>query len=261
VGAVRRDLHAVVLLLVGGVLLRLGVTGGYARYVRAGFLPFLLVAAVVLVVVAVASLWQGRVSARVGAGQHGHDRGVDDGHDQHAGGHAHHGHHHGGFDVAWLLVAPMLVLQLLAPQALGSYSASRGGTAVAAATPVSQLPPLAEGDPVRLSVLEYASRAVSDQGRSLTGRQVSLSGFLTPGPHGGWYLTRMVVTCCAADAQPVKVGLAGTVPGPLHANGWIQVVGGYVQQTDKDPVNAATIPYLQVSQVTPIPAPDRQYVS
>src|SRR5207248_9410938 len=171
-----------------------------------------------------------------------------------------HGHRHGRFDVAWLLMLPMLVLLLIAPPALGSFSAARSGTALGAA-PASDQPPLPEGDPVRLSMMDYASRAVYDNGRSLAGRHLTLSGFVLPGDGGTWYLTRMVITCCAADAQPIKVGLTGTVPGGLKANDWIQVTGSYATRKDRDPVNQEPIPYLSVESSTPIPAPARQYES
>jgi uncharacterized repeat protein (TIGR03943 family) len=234
---VKRELHALILALVGGTLLRLALTGDYARYVKVGVRPYLVIAALVVLAVAAGSLWP--------RFRHGHD---------------HHDHGHGRFDVAWLLVLPMLVLLLIAPPALGSYSAARSGTALSAASS-SDLAPLPEGDPVHLSVLDYASRAVFDHGRSLAGHHVTLSGFVLSGDGGTWYLTRLVITCCAADAQPVKVGLTGTVPDGLKANDWIQVTGTYVDRQDRDPVNAQPIPYLTVDSSAPIPAPARQYES
>ena len=154
----------------------------------------------------------------------------------------------------------MLVLLAVAPPALGSFSAARSGTALGAAQ-TSDLPALPEGDPVRLSVLDYASRAVFDHGRSLVHRQVTLSGFLLPGEGGTWYLTRMVITCCAADAQPIKVGLTGALPAGLKANDWWQVTGVYTERVDKDPVNGEAIPYLTAGSASPIPAPAQQYES
>ena len=249
----RRDLHALVLLLVGGTLLKLAVTGDYVRYVKAGLRPYLVAAGVVLVVVAALSLL-----GRFRRGADG-DPGVDGG-DAHEGDDGHgHGHGRGWLDVAWLLVVPMAVLLLIAPSALGSFSASRSGTALGAVQS-SDFPPLPSGDPVRVSVLDYASRAVFDQGKSLTGRQVTLSGFLLAQP-GGWYLTRMVITCCAADAQPVKVGLTGSVPAGLSANEWLEVTGRYTQKVDRDGVNGETIPYLDVSSAHPVAAPKEQYDS
>jgi len=237
---VKRELHALVLALVGGTLLKLAITGDHQRYVKVGLRPYLIVAAVVVLAVAAVSLWQAVAARR--SPDHDHD------------------HAHGRFDVAWLLVLPALALLLVAPPALGSFSAARSGTALGAGN--SQLGPLPEGDPVRLSVLDYANRAVFDHGRSLGGRHITLSGFLLPGDGGTWYLTRMVITCCAADAQPIKVGLGGSVPGGVKANDWIKVTGAYLpERTDKDPVNGEPIPYLKVASSAPIPTPARQYES
>jgi uncharacterized repeat protein (TIGR03943 family) len=255
---VRRDLHALILLLVGGTLLKIAITGDYVRYVKPGLRPYLVAAGVLVVAVAVLSLVAraGSRSADLdGAGlegaDHGHEDGDDDGHGHRAG--------RGWLDVAWLLVLPMTALLLIAPSALGSYSASRAGTAIGAAT-TSDFPPLPSGDPVRVSVLDYASRAVFDKGGSLSGRQLTLSGFLVAAP-GGWYLTRMVITCCAADAQPVKVGLSGAVPAGLSANDWLEVTGRYTAKVDHDSVNGETIPYLDVTSAHPVAAPKQQYDS
>jgi uncharacterized repeat protein (TIGR03943 family) len=236
-------------MLVGGTLLKLALTGGYVRYVKAGLKPILLAAALVVLAVAALSLVQALRQRRTSQPD-------PDPHDD-----AHpHSHGHGRFDVAWLLVAPMLALLLIAPPALGSYSAARSGTALGAAR-TSDLAPLPDGDPVRVSLLDYASRAVFDKGASLSGRQVVLSGFLLPAPGGGWYLTRMVITCCAADAQPIKVGLAGAVPGGVKANDWIEITGTFSPKTAADDVNAETIPYVQVDSSRPISAPQEPYVS
>jgi uncharacterized repeat protein (TIGR03943 family) len=252
---VKRDLHGLILLLVGGTLLKLAVSGDYVRYVKAGLRPYLMAAGVVLVVVAALSLL-----ARLRGGG-GHD--TTAGHDEHGVAEDDDGHSHGSgrgwLDVAWLLVVPMAVLLLIAPSALGSYSAARSGTALGAA-PSSDFPPLPSGDPVRVSVLDYASRAVFDKGQSLTGRHITLSGFLLAAP-SGWYLTRMVITCCAADAQPIKVGLTGSVPAGLAANEWLEVTGGYSTKVDHDGVNGETIPYLDVAAAQPIAAPKEQYDS
>jgi uncharacterized repeat protein (TIGR03943 family) len=251
----RRDLHGLILLLVGGTLLKLAITGDYVRYVKAGLRPYLIAAGVVLVVVAALSLlgWvRGGARHQTAAGHDEHRTGEnDDGHG--------HGQGRGWLDVAWLLVVPMAVLLLIAPSALGSYSAARSGTALGAA-PSSDYPPLPSGDPVRVSVLDYATRAVFDKGQSLGSRQITLSGFLLTAP-GGWYLTRMVITCCAADAQPIKVGLAGSVPSGLAANQWLEVTGRYSTKVDHDGVNGETIPYLDVTNAQPIAAPKEQYDS
>jgi uncharacterized repeat protein (TIGR03943 family) len=243
---VNRQAQAVVLLLLGGAVLRASVTDLYLRYVKEGLRPYLIVAGVVLVVAAVMTLWYELRAPR----EHGHREPR----------------------VGWLLVLPVLGLLLVAPPALGPYAAGQAGTALSGQ---SDFPPLPAGDPARVTVLDYASRAVFDPkslagadsdrlhrpGRSLGGRRVKLTGFLAGGPDGTQYLARMVLSCCAADARPVKVGLTGDgpEPGQLSADTWIEVVGKYTNQTASDPVNGETIPYLDVESWQQVPAPKQPY--
>lgn len=166
-----------------------------------------------------------------------------------------------GYDrgrAGWLLLVPALALLLFAPPALGSFQASRTGTALSTGAG-SDFTVLPEGDPVRLGLLDYASRAVFDRGRTLTGRRVLLTGFVMAGPNGEPYLARMVVGCCAADGRPIKVGLTGNVPTDLQPDTWLEVEGGYIDHADRDPVNGELIPYLQVSAARAIAAPAEQY--
>jgi uncharacterized repeat protein (TIGR03943 family) len=227
-----RQAQGVILLLLGGAVLRISLTDVYLRYVKHGLRPFLIAAGILLVGTAIATLWYELSS-----------RSPDD-------------HHHPEPKVAWLLLLPVLGLLLVAPPALGSYSANRSGTALTASNDYAPLP---AGNPVHLSVLDYAARAVFDQGHSLTNRRIELSGFLTAAPDGSWYLTRMILTCCAADARPIKVALSGAVPDGLTADGWLQVVGNYSSQTAKDPVNGERIPYLAVETAESITAPAEPY--
>src|SRR5262249_54771926 len=161
--------------LVGGVLVKISVAGTYLRYVKPSARWLLIAAGVVLLVLAAVTI--------VGAIR---ERSTAD-----------HDHVHSGSTVGWLLVAPALALLLLGPPAIGAFQASRSGTALTAPAD-SNFAPLPDGDPVRISVLDYASRAVFDNGHSLAGRRVTLSGFIMMGPNGTPYLARMIVTCCAA---------------------------------------------------------------
>jgi len=238
---VNRETQGVVLLLVGGSVLYASLTDLHLRYVKAGLRPLLLVAAAVLIATAVATLWRElRRRGRREGGGHGQ------------------GHAHAETRVSWLLMLPVFALMLAAPPALGSYAANRAGTGIQEPPGFADLP---AGDPVRLTVLDYATRAVYDRGRSLTGRQVRLTGFLSTGPDGTPLLTRMFLSCCAADAQPVKVGLTGRVPTGMKPDTWIEVVGTYVTRQIKDDVNGGPIPFLEVDQVTRVSPPRERYES
>ena len=121
--------------------------------------------------------------------------------------------------------------------------------------------PLPAGNPVRLTVIDYADRAVYDHGRSLAGRTVTLTGFVAFDQAGAPYLVRMLLNCCAADAQPVKVGLTGGVPPVLQPDSWLEVTGTYTAEQAKDPVNGGAIPFVEVGQARPVPPPADPYES
>jgi uncharacterized repeat protein (TIGR03943 family) len=244
---VNRQAQAVVLLLVGGAVLRASLTGQYLNYVKPGLQPYLVLAGAILVLAGLFTLWyEVGPRAKNEPAHAGHED--DDGH----------GHGAGGPKVAWLLLAPVIGLLLVAPPALGSYAAGRAGSAV---TAKSDYAPLPAGDPLRITMLDYASRAVFDQGTSLGERRIQLTGFAMRGPEQSWLLARMIVSCCAADARPVKVALGGELPDGLAEEQWLQVTGKYSGREIRDAVNGETIPFIEVSDVTLIPVPDEQYES
>jgi uncharacterized repeat protein (TIGR03943 family) len=161
--------------------------------------------------------------------------------------------------VGWLLILPVLGLLLVAPPALGSYAAGQAGSVVAAPASDSDYPPLPAGDPVPVSLLDYASRALFDDGKSLTGRNLRLTGFITPAPDGKPMLARIVLTCCAADGRPIKVGLAGQAPAEVPADTWVEVVGVYTAQRGKDPVNDVDVAYVEVKTWQEVAQPKNPY--
>ena len=231
------------LFVAGGAVIRASLTGEYLRYVKAGLRPYLVATGVVLMVTAVTTIWyelrKARAAKKSGSG--------------HRDGHAHR-----EAWIAWLLLLPVLALIVVVPPALGSYAADRAGT-------VLQRPPafpdLPAGDPIQLSVPDYATRAVYDHGHSLANRRVVITGFITVAGRDTPVLTRMVLNCCAADAQPVKVGLSGKVPSGLRPDTWFEVVGTYIGKQIKDDLNGQPIPFIDVSQARRVAAPSSPYES
>lgn len=242
-----RQAQAVVMLLLGGAILKVSLSDLYLRYVKEALQPFLVAAGAVLVAAAIMTLWYelrqlpGADETRVGDEEH-----------------QEHGHAHREPRVGWLLVLPVLGLLLVAPPALRSYAANRSGTALGPAR-VSDFPPLPDGDPARIGVLDYASRAVFDEGRSIGDRSIQLTGFILAGPDGEPYLARFVLSCCAADGRPIKVGMSGDVPSGLAADTWVEVIGRYTGRITTDPVNQQKIPYLEVFEWHEVTPPKNQY--
>lgn len=229
----RRYGPALLLVLVGAAILRISAFSQlYLRYVQAGLRPYLVVSGAALVLL-------GIVMAVV---RHSAD---DD--------HAHHEHH--GPRVAWLLTLPALALLLFPPPALGSYSAEREA-AQRAAQGVGAFPALPAGDPVELGVGEFASRAIYDSERSLKGRTVRMTGFVTHGDDGTWYVTRLLVSCCAADATTSKVEIRDA--DPLPADTWVTVTGTW-HPKGKLGTDGAWPPVLDAASVKQVRQPADPY--
>lgn len=241
-----RRAQAVLTLLLGGTVIRISVTDLSLRYVKAGLRPLLVVCGVLLVAAAIATLAYELSPAGRAAGHQ------EEGHD-------HDGHGHSAPRVGWLLMVPVLVLLVLAPPALGSDTAGQAGSVLAAQNAPSDYTPLPPGNPVPLALLDYASRAVYDGGKTLQGRTLSLTGFVTPGPDGNPVLARIVLSCCAADGRPIKVALTGDAPSDAPAGTWLTVVGTYAPQVVRDTVDGAPVPSLRVSSWRSTAAPDQPY--
>ncbi|WP_142265418.1 MULTISPECIES: TIGR03943 family putative permease subunit [Streptomyces] len=275
-----RQSQAAVLFLLGAALLHAGTTDLYLRYVKAGLRPLLLASGVILIVTALATAWYEHRRTKT---KHEQEQGQQEQGQQEQGQreqgqqerehrkadaetpaasehltpeHTHAGHAHPEPRVSWLLILPLLALILVAPPALGSYSATRTGTALQ--EPLAY-PALPATDPLPLSVVDYAGRAVYDHGRTLTGREVRLTGFVALDHDGTPYLVRMALNCCAADAQPVKVGLTGHIPPVLQPDTWLTITGAYTPRTTHDPVNDGPIPFIEVTTATPTPTPRDPY--
>lgn len=205
------------------------VSGEYVNYVKPGLLLPLLVAAIALIVLGAAGLHRGR----------------------RAPGRERHGGHDHAPRVAWLLCLPLVAVFVIAPPALGAFTADRAGTAPPAALPS---PPAGGSDvldasdgPVEMSLSEFVGRAYDAQSKldsAITGVPVKLTGFAAPYKGGeGWYLTRLLMACCAGDAIPVRVRVLG-LPEPA-AGSWVQVVGTWKartgNQTDEQAVDGRSI--------------------
>ncbi|MET9387241.1 TIGR03943 family protein [Streptomyces sp. NPDC002928] len=230
----KRPVQVTLLVLSGLGLLHASLfTDLCLRYVRAGMRPMLIASGVLLLALGVAEAWSRRGpdedhgdeehgNEDHGDEEHGnedHDDEVHDG-EVHDGGH---GHDHSSVPrVAWLLFLPALSLLFFAPPALGAYTASR--EAPKAVTEQRHFDPLPATSPVPLTLTDFTRRAQQDHEQAIKGRSVQMTGFVTPDKKGGgWYLARIIFTCCAADAQSVKVRIYGTPA--LPANTWVTVTG------------------------------------
>ncbi|MGJ6969774.1 TIGR03943 family putative permease subunit [Streptosporangium sp. G11] len=270
-----------VLTLLGCAVLRISAfSTTYLNYVKPGFRPFLIGAGVVLVVLGLIGLFQASRPKEAKTPAEEHDRSYGEGHSHgdgqpdedgdgqsqkdgrsHEDGHPQeggHGHAHGGPRVAWLLCLPVFAIFLIAPPALGSFAASRDDTPPPRDQSLGSFAPLAGTGPVDMTVGEFIGRAWDDDKKSLTGREVRLTGFVSPAKKKGqWYVTRMQIACCAADAFPLKIAVRGLQAPP--ADTWVEVTGTWIPQTFGKMPNGVIYPQMTGKNLTRIEPPDEQY--
>jgi len=227
---VSRETENAMLLLVGLSTAVVAITGTYTRYVKPALLPWLLTAAAVLIALALAAMVVDMRRPRR------HD----------SGGHAHRP------AVVWLLAVPIVVLMFVVPPALAARS---NPTVAVVSTDVLRraFPPLPPERAPTVSLPEVLSRAADDTAGTLDNRLITVVGFIFKDA-GITNLARVAITCCAADAQLVRIRLAGAHAddaAALPENTWLRVEGHVA-------VGAST-PTLNVSSLTRIDTPANTY--
>lgn len=236
-----RAYQAVLLIVVGVALGSITVDGRYLNYLKPAMHVPLALTAVAFVAIGVAELLAQRRPTEKRVTPNGCSEGE-------------HGHEHGLPRAGWLLVLPVLAIGFVAPPALGSWAAERDPGTVAEPDS-SDFAALPAGDPARIPLSEYGVRAVWDDGRTLADRTVELIGFASPREGGGWYLTRMTLTCCAADALATKVEVRGAAAP--RTDSWVRVVGRYAASDAANP--SLAVPVVEAVEVSPVDEPANPY--
>ncbi|WP_262059522.1 TIGR03943 family putative permease subunit [Streptomyces sp. STR69] len=241
---------AVLLLLTGGAVLRISLFSDlYLRYVQAALRPYLVISGSLLMLLGVVAAVRGML-------HRDHEETHEEPEEQEE--EEEEAHSHGGPRIAWLLPLPALALLLFPPPALGSYSAGRE-QAQLAAQGVGTFPALPAAKVLDISVAQYSSRAIYDTGHSLKGRTVRMTGFVTHGSNGTWYVTRLVVTCCAADATTSKVEIRGTESDDApQTDTWVTVTGTWLPK-GRLGTDGAWPPLLDATTVTQVKQPADPY--
>ncbi len=238
----RRETQNILLVLLGGALLKISFTGTYLRYVKPSHQWLLITGGAVMILLAAVSI------VREVRGRHDFEAEHD------------HGHAHSARS-AWLLVLPVLAVFLIGPPPLGSDSVERAAgnrpevpsTEGEGSALFPELPP---GEPIALPLSDFSARAAWDRGHSLDDRTARLTGFVVQ-EGDDTYVARLAISCCAADAFPVKVKLLGQELSHLADDTWI-VVDVVLRPGSATRANEY-VPSATVHAVRGIPEPEDPY--
>jgi uncharacterized repeat protein (TIGR03943 family) len=157
----------------------------------------------------------------------------------------------------WLLLVPVVVMFTVAPPPLGAYIAERRASTPATtelAAPV-RIAPATDGGPVHLAIEEFTWGASQKEDlMGLTNQPVELEGFVSRDKAGDWYVTTLVIFCCAADVAVERVKVVGPESPPRDQ--WVRVTGTWVEGTGR---NRETPAQIAVDQLVEIPTPADTY--
>ena len=247
-----RRTESFLLAAMGIAALVLSADGDALVFVRPGLVKYVFASGVVLVLLAVAPAVRrhGRADPELAAEEH-----------------AEHDHHHSR-RAPWLIMAPLLVLLVVAPGPLGASAASSAQRAVVVADSGTYPPVGAKvAGAVPMTLAEYTSRALDDPDHSLTNVPVRLIGFVSKSKDGnGFLLNRFTIFCCAADAEIQQIRILGATD-TLPDNTWVTIVGTWppasapAATTSTTPVDPddAPLPELTGTTVTQVSRPHAPY--
>jgi uncharacterized repeat protein (TIGR03943 family) len=232
--------QAVVLLAWGAVFTGFSLTGRTAALLHPMFRPLALGAGILMMLLAVATLWNGRepgtardCSSRRGLLSH--------------------------IGSCLVLLVP---LGLAAHWCTGTFSGEtiRNRPAVESAQglrPKAASPQVeTHTGPGRAEVIDLLYAAADPTLRTeWEGRKVELIGQLMQDPAlpaGRFKVVRMFMICCAADARPVATLVDGALPTGLDDLGWVRVVGEATFPVE----NGASIAVLKATEVSGTAPPE-----
>jgi uncharacterized repeat protein (TIGR03943 family) len=232
-----RETQNALLLLVGISTGLITLSGAYTRYVKPSLLPYLALSAVLLIALAMVAIVRDIRSGAAGPG---------------------HGDHQHRAGVLWLLLIPVALLAFVVPPAIGANASRTSVREVSTEVLRHPFPALPEQRAPELSLPEVLMRIAQDSAGTLDNRLVTVTGFVSR-DGDTTYLGRVVIICCAADAQLARMQLRGPVMAAAHLTDgtWVRIEGKVPPgQSDS---SRRTIPVMEVSTVTPIDPPPNTY--
>jgi uncharacterized repeat protein (TIGR03943 family) len=233
----RRESQNILLVLLGGALLKLSLTGTYLRYVKESLQPWLVATGAVMVVLAAVS-----IARDVRGGREREEHG---------------GHEHGTSRSPWMLLLPVLAVFLISPPALGADTVNRSDRNAAQEAKASNgFAPLPSDEVVPLTISEFVTRTAWDDSGSLDDRTVKLTGFVVR-KDADVFIARLTISCCAADASPVKAKMVGQDFAALPTDQWVEATGRVVPGSATR--QSAFVPTFTVARLVPVAAPQDTY--
>lgn len=151
-----------------------------------------------------------------------------------------------------------LAILLLPPKPLTSNTAQQRGIAsqsLDTQTVISDVP--SDQAYAQFGIKQWVSLlAQTTDPAFFNGKQVNVTGFISPGETNDiFYVSRFVLTCCAVDARPIGLPVyKQNWRQTYQADQWVNVTGGLISSQSKPTI------LVQPKTITPTSQPENPYV-
>ena len=163
----------------------------------------------------------------------------------------------------FIMLIPLLVGILIPARPLGSSSISAKGFTTSSALISSQSASRQfETESEQRDILDWVNLFdIEDDLKPLMGQKASVIGFVYHDSRlsaGQFFVSRIVISCCAADGFPVVMIVDWPDAASLKADAWVQV-SGVVDQTQFD-THTQALPLIHAKSVEIVPQPGQPYL-
>ncbi|MCR3760622.1 TIGR03943 family putative permease subunit [Clostridium felsineum] len=160
---------------------------------------------------------------------------------------------------------PLILAYLINPQGLNSNIAEKKGlttTSLETTNPVLKT----QANSIKLNDENFSDMTseIENNINKYKGKDIEISGFIfkdSSFPKNHFVIARMLIVCCAADAEVVGL-TCNTTFNKLKANDWVTIKGtiNSMNNFDKENTSQPIIPVINVKSVHSIQKPSNPYI-
>jgi uncharacterized repeat protein (TIGR03943 family) len=173
-----------------------------------------------------------------------------------------HDHDHAPASInLWIMLIPLLIGVLIPARPLDSNAvAAKGLTTSAGLISSDSASRLLETSSEQRNILDWVKLFYFEEDLNpFIGQQASVVGFVYPNenlPEGQFFVSRFILSCCAADGYAVGMIVESLQADALTADTWVKVTGS----VDVVSFNGNPSPLIRADSIEIVPQPEQPYL-
>lgn len=179
-----------------------------------------------------------------------------------AGRHDHDDHDHAPASInLWIMLVPLLIGILIPAKPLDSNAvAAKGLTTSSALISSDSTSRLLETESEQRNILDWVKLFYFEEDLNpFIGQRASVVGFVYPDanlPEGQFFVSRFILSCCAADGYAVGMIVESPEANTFEADTWVKVTG----LVDAVSYDGRPSPLIRAEAIEIVPQPDQPYL-